>query len=146
MARPRTVSLAPEEMVKLGEEMIKFVSDPKNKVLHLSEWYTIEKGYTYNEWKTMHVAPEFFPYYEQALKKIAKKYLDGTVNPSIAQRWLRTYFGDLKENEDADMKAKAEIDKESKKEEASNALEGMAKVLDQVARTREELSLRKSTE
>lgn len=98
VGRPRTITLSKAQMIALGEEMIKWVK--KNQPLHLSEWYTIEKGYTYSEWKTMHVAPEFFPYYEQALKIVGKSYLNGNVNHSIAQRWQRVYFKDLREEED----------------------------------------------
>ena len=113
MARPRSVSLSPEEMIALGKEMVKFVNDHTDiqedkkkyeEILHLSEWYTIEKKFTYNEWKSFIQKEEFIPYYEQALKIIAKKYINGTINPSIAQRFLRIYFADLKlqENEDLD--------------------------------------------
>jgi predicted patatin/cPLA2 family phospholipase len=142
--RPRTTTLPPDDMIAFGEEMIKFVSDPKNKALSLSEFYTGVKGYTYKEWKIMYVAPEFAPYYEKALRIVGKKYLDGTVNASIAQRYLRRYDAELREQEDADMRIKADIDKDSKKEEASNALEGMARVLDQITKTREDLAQRKT--
>lgn len=102
IGRPRTVSLSPEEMIKLGEEMILWVK--KNDPLHLSEFYCIEKDYTDKEWETMHVAPEFFPYYEKALKIIGRKYLDknSNVRNGVAERWLRVYFKDLKKQEDSD--------------------------------------------
>ena len=140
--RPRTTTPPPSDMIALGEEMIEFVSNPKNKVLSLSEFYTGIKGYTYNDWKIMYVAPEFAPYYERALRIIGKRYLDGTVNPSIAQRYLRRYDAELREQEDADMKAKVELEKDAKKEESKTALEGMAKVFDQIQKAREELSNR----
>jgi hypothetical protein len=103
MARLRTVSLPPEEMINLGEEMIAWIKTHP-EILHLSEWYTIEKMITYNEWKTMIVKEEFFPYYELALKLVGKKYLDKTSNirDGISQRWQRVYFKDLKEQEDQD--------------------------------------------
>jgi hypothetical protein len=83
----------------------------KNDPLHLSCWYCIEKGYTEKEWDTMHVCPEFFPYYEQALKIIGVKYLDkrSNVRDSIAHRWHRVYFGDLRKTEDEKIKIDAEI-------------------------------------
>ena len=98
---PRTVSLPPDEMIELGKEMVKWVKT--HDVLHLSEWYTIEKGYTYNQWKTMHICQEFFPYYEQALKVVGRKYLDknSNIRDGISHRWLRVYFKDFKEEEDA---------------------------------------------
>lgn len=95
--RPRTTSLAPDEMEKLGKEMIQWIK--LHQPIHLSQWYTIEKEYTYNEWKSFIQVPEFLPYYEKALKLVGLKYLDGTVDKSIAQRFLRVYFKDLKEEE-----------------------------------------------
>lgn len=99
--RPRKISFSPEEMIKLGEEMVKWVEEHP-EVLHLSEWYTIEKMFTYNEWKTFIVKDEFFPYYEKALKMVGRKYLDknSNIKDGISQRWQRVYFKDLKEEED----------------------------------------------
>ena len=107
---PRTVSFSPKEMIALGEEMIDWVK--KNPaILHLSEWYTIEKRFTYNQWKTFIQCKEFFPYYEQALKIVGRKYLDksSNVRDSISHRWLRIYFGDLRQTEDEDAKFNAAL-------------------------------------
>ncbi len=71
--RPRTTSFSVEEMIELGEEMVEWVIKNK-KTLHLSEWYTIEKGFLYREWKTFIQREEFIPHYEKALKIIGKKY------------------------------------------------------------------------
>ena len=100
--RPRTVSLPPDEMIKLGEEMIQWIKE--NDPVHLCEFYCIEKGYTDDEWDTMHVCPEFFPYYVKALKIIGMKYLreDTGIEPRIKDRWLRHYFRDLRKQEDKD--------------------------------------------
>ena len=98
--RPRSVTPPPEEMIKLGEEMLEWIKI--NKPLHLSEWYSGEMFITSKVWDTMQVAPEFFPYYEKALRMIGKQYLDKTskVRDSISHRWLRVYFKDLKKEED----------------------------------------------
>lgn len=98
--RPREVSLSPEEMIELGKEMVEWVKI--NKPLHLSMWYTVEKMFTYNEWKQFKDKKEFHPYYEIALKLVGQQYLDkdSKINPSISQRWQRVYFKDLKEEED----------------------------------------------
>jgi hypothetical protein len=111
VGRPRTVSLPPAEMEVLGSEMVKWVS--QHQPLHLSEWYTIHRGYTYSEFKSMVDCPEFSPYYERALKIIAARYLNGDVHPSIAQRWLRVYFKDLREEEDSTKDADAARAKEN---------------------------------
>ena len=101
---PRTVSLSPDEMIKLGEEMLEWVKLNKDTILHLSEWYTIEKGYIYNQWKAFIQIKEFLPYYERCLKIVGKKYLekDNNVRDRISDRWQRIYFKDLKEQEDQD--------------------------------------------
>lgn len=118
--RPRKVSLPPKEMIALGKEMIEWVK--KNKPLHLSQWYCIEKGYTDSEWDTMHVCPEFFPYYEQALKMVGIQYLakDSNVSDSIKQRWQRVYFKDLRREEDEKtaFEAKTRADATMKEAEA----------------------------
>lgn len=110
---PRTVSFSEDEMVLLGQEMVEWclVNDP----LHLSQWYTIHKGYTYKEWKTFLHKEEFIPYYEKALKIVGIKYLNGEskkVKDGISQRWLRVYFKDLKEEEDEDLNSKVIREKE----------------------------------
>ena len=108
--RPRTVSLPPDEMILLGEEMILWVK--LNNPFHLSEWYTIEKMFTYKQWDTMSKLPEFLPYYEKAIKMVARNYLNGNVNASIAQRFLRIYFKDVKDQEDEDAKTASNLKKE----------------------------------
>jgi len=99
---PRTTSFEPEEMIALGEEMISWIEDHP-EILHLSEWYTIEKMFTYNQWKVMKDKPEFHPYYEKALKMVGRKYLDrdSNVREGASQRWQRVYFKDLREEEEA---------------------------------------------
>lgn len=98
---PRTVSFTEEEMITLGEEMLQWLKENPG-TLHLSEWYTINKRFTYNEWKSFIQKKEFIPYYEIALKIVGKLYLDKTSNvrDGISQRWQRVYFKDLKEEED----------------------------------------------
>ena len=125
MVRPRIVSLDEPQMIALGESMVEYVKKNKKTILHLCEWYTIEKGFTYNEWKNFIAKAEFFPYYEQALKIVGLKYVDksSNVRDSISQRWQRIYFGDLREGEDKD-----ENDKELRK---AAALRGEARAVEQ---------------
>lgn len=111
--RPRTTSFVPEEMIKLGEEMIEWVRE--NDPLHLSQWYTIEKGFIYEEWKSFIKRPEFIPYYQRALKMVGVKYLDGgskRIKDGISHRWQRVYFKDLKDQEDEDAKEEADRKKD----------------------------------
>lgn len=106
--RPRTVSLPKKEMIELGKEMVKWVEN--NNPMHLSEWYHIEKMYTYKQWDAMTQLPEFLPYYQQALAIVAKNYINGNIPPAIAQRFLRGYYKDLKYSEDDELQTK--LDKE----------------------------------
>lgn len=100
MARLRVICPTPDEMEKLGQEMVQWCQE--NDPIHLSQWYTIHKGFTYNEWKNFIQREEFIPYYEIALKIVGLKYLakDTNIEPSLKHRWARVYFKDLKEEED----------------------------------------------
>lgn len=131
---PRTVSFSEEEMIKLGQEMVKWVKE-NHSILHLSEWYTIEKMFTYNEWKTFIQRKEFVPYYEVALKIVGRKYLDkdSNVRDGISQRWQRTYFGDLKENEDQDKQDDIMRQKELSEAVESDVLKNTQAMNDQMA-------------
>jgi len=136
--RPRTVSFSHDEMIALGEEMVAFAIKNKKTILHLCEWYTIEKGFTYKEWKTFIQRPEFVPYYEQALKIVGLKYVDknSNVRDGISQRWQRVYFGDLKEQEDSDLDADAARKANALKSEAKAIEEERIKVLEEVQRNK----------
>ncbi len=138
MARPRSVSFSEDEMIKLGEEMVTYVKANKKTILHLCEWYTIEKGFTYNEWKTFIMKVEFLPYYEQALKIVGLKYVDknSNVRDGISQRWQRIYFGDLKECEDKDADANELRKASALKGEARAIEEERLKVIEEVQRNK----------
>ena len=123
---PRTVSPPKEDMIKLGKEMVAWVKANEPDVFHLSQWYTIEKMFTYNQWKGFLQFKEFLPYYEIALKIVGKKYIDGTVNPAIAQRWQRSYFKDLREEEDQDVQDKLDRELAHKKRVIEHEVETKA--------------------
>ena len=95
--RPRTVSYEPEEMIALGEEMIEYVLE--NDPLHINQFYDVEKMIHPKVWDTLIQAPEFYPYYRKAQAIISKHYLNGDINPNIAQRHQRVYFRDLLKSE-----------------------------------------------
>ena len=136
--RPRTTSFSEEEMIALGEEMVAFVKKNKKTILHLSEWYTIEKGFIYREWKTFIQKEEFLPYYEQALKLIGIKYVDksSNVRDGISNRWQRVYFDDLREKEDIDADANELRKASSLKGEARALEQERQKVLEEVQRNK----------
>lgn len=134
----RTVSFDEDEMIALGKEMVQYVTENHKTILHLSEWYTILKGFTYNQWKTFIQKKEFLPYYEQALKIVGLKYLDknSNVRDGISQRWQRVYFGDLKESEDEDADADAARKANALKSEAKAVEQERLKVLEEVQRNK----------
>lgn len=103
--RPRTTSFSPEEMIKLGEEMVAWVK--KNNPIHLSQWYTCEKHFIYKQWKSFIQREEFIPYYEEALRYTGIKYLNGTIDKGISNRFLAIYYQDLKEHEREEVEHKA---------------------------------------
>ncbi len=111
--RPRTLSKTPEEMIALGEEMVKWVEE--HKPLHLSYWYSIEKMILYDEWKAFQQISEFLPYYKKALCIVSKNYIDGTINSSIAHRFMNVYFKDVKEEEREAIMFKGQADFDFKK-------------------------------
>lgn len=139
--RPRSMSFSQEEMIELGKEMVEYVTENKKTILHLSQWYTIEKGFTYNEWKTFIQKEEFLPYYEQALKIVGMKYIDknSNVRDGISNRWQRIYFGDLREGEDIDADAEAARKASALKGEARAIEEEKQRVLDEIQREKREL-------
>ena len=65
---------------------------------------------------------EFRPYYEIAQVSLAEKWIDGTINQAIAQRYLRIYDPELKECEDIDSDDK-EIRKASALKSETRAIE-----------------------
>ena len=135
---PRSVSLAVKNMIALGEEMVTFVTKNKKTILHLCEWYTIEKGFTYNQWKTFIQRPEFIPYYEQALKIVGLKYIDknSNVRDSISHRWQRIYFADLKEGEDSDADSNVERRLKVLKSETQFQQEESKRIIDEISKNR----------
>ena len=136
--RPRTISFNEKEMIEMGKDMVAYCLKNKKTILHLCEYYTIEKGFTYNEWKTFIQKPEFLPYYEQALKIVGLKYVDknSNVRDGISQRWQRVYFGDLKEHEDSDADAEAARKASALKSETQAIEKEKFKVLGEVQRAK----------
>ncbi len=124
--RPRTTSLPPDEMILLGEEMIKWCSE--NKPLHLSQWWSIHKDISDSDWDAMRKIPEFLQYYAKAMRIVGMSYLDkdSKVDGRIKDRWQRVYFKDLRYQEDEDAKVASNL----KKEEAKVASEADSKKLD----------------
>ncbi len=108
--RPRTVCPEDDELITLGKELLAWChDDEENKKLHVSQWYSGEKLILESVWVRMVEKEVFRVYYETALRYLSIKYLDGTINPTIAGRFLRLYFGDLRKSDNELLKLKAEL-------------------------------------
>lgn len=104
--RPRTAVPEKEELIELGKDLVSWASEKKKGELRCRwcEWYAIRHFFIRIQWKLMIEKEEFKPYYENARAYLCNRWLDGTINSSIAHRYLRIYDPELRdaENEDAD--------------------------------------------
>jgi len=119
--RLRTTTPPDEELVKLGEELLKWATAdvPKKERpyrFRFAQWYSLKKGILDKEWDLMLQKPIFRGYYERARVALANRITDGTIKEGIAQRFMRTYCPEVKaeENETAkfksDLQSKADIE------------------------------------
>jgi hypothetical protein len=137
--RPRTSSPEKEELIELGKDLVEWASEKKKKDdpirVRFCDWYT-DRGFIRKQWEDFRDKPEFSWYYEKARSLMALRYVDGTVNQSIAHRYLRIYDPEMKDSEDSDLDA-AELRKaRSLKSEAKAIEEERLKVLDEVQRNK----------
>lgn len=108
--RPRTSSPSPEECIKLGEELVKWATEPTTEWRCLfQQWYSLEKGILRKDWKNLIETPEFSPYYEKAQSALAAKAVNGTMEKSFGQRYVRLYDRGLIEVENEQAKFDAEL-------------------------------------
>lgn len=103
--RPRTITPPPAELIKLGEDLVAWATDEseqakKEKRIRFCEWYSLKHGLLDKDWDNMLQKPEFLGYYKKAQTALAKRWLDGTICPSIAHRFIRIYCPELKKEED----------------------------------------------
>jgi hypothetical protein len=139
--RPRTSVPEKDELIKLGEDLFLWASTEKQGELRCRwcEWYAKRHFFIRAQWKHMIDKPEFRPYYERAQVYLAQKYLDGTINPSIAHRYLRIYDPELREQEDKDENDKELRKASALKGEARAVEEEKQKVLEEVNRNKRKL-------
>ncbi len=115
--RLRTTTPEDPELIKLGQELVKWATDEKTDELRcrFSQWYSLIKGITHNEWDLMLQKPVFRGYYEKAQTALAQKYVDGSVKDSIGHRFLRIYSPEVKHQENQDKEDDLERELEIKK-------------------------------
>lgn len=104
VGRPRTTSPDPEECIRLGEALVKWATEktPEDEPLRsrFCEWYTLpEISMIRKEWDLLLQKEEFRVYYERAQAALGRRLIDGTINPSIGQRFMWHYVPEAKEQE-----------------------------------------------
>ena len=105
-----------------------------NKPTHLSEWFSIEKMITWKEWNAMCELPEFLPYYEIALSLVAKNARDGTLDKSLAQRFLALYHRDLRKYDHEELKVASDLKKQENQTFAPEDLERIKNFMESISR------------
>jgi hypothetical protein len=103
--RPRTAIPEKAELIELGKALVRWASAKQKEGeplrVRFSDWYT-EEGFVRKQWEHMTEKPEFQWYHERARALLGLRYIDGTVNQSIAHRYLRMYDPELRDAEDKD--------------------------------------------
>lgn len=137
--RPRSAIPEKADLIKLGENLVEWASAKQKKGesirVRFCDWYT-EEGFVRKQWEHMREKTEFQWYYERARSLLALRYLDGTVNQSIAHRYLRMYDPEIRDEEDKDADV-AELRKASSLKGEARAIEQeRQKVLEEVQRNK----------
>jgi len=130
VGRPRTTTPPPEELIELGKDMVRWATEKTSELrFHLNQWYCLKLGISHADFELMKDKPEFHPYYEQARIAISKRYVDSSIAPPIAQRFIRHYFPEVKGDEDDTLRLKAELAKKEKELDAATDLLKMRECL-----------------
>lgn len=137
--RPRTAVPEAKELIELGKDLVAWASEKQEKGdplrARFCDWYT-DRGFIRTQWELFRYKSEFIWYYERARTILASRYIDGTVNPSIAHRYLRIYDPEVRDEEDKDADATELRKASSLKGEARAVEEERQKVLDEVQRNK----------
>ncbi len=137
--RPRSAIPEKNELIELGKKLVEWASEKQKKGEALRarfcDWYTAE-GFIRKQWELFRDKPEFSWYYERARTLLAVRYIDGTVNQSIAHRYLRMYDPEVRDEEDKDADANELRKASALKSEARANEEERQKVLDEVQRNK----------
>lgn len=140
--RPRTAIPQKEELIELGKDLVEWASAQHKKGepirVRFCNWYT-DRGFIRKQWEEFRDKPEFTWYYEKARSLMAIRYTDGTVNASIAHRYLRIYDPELRDSENLDLDADAARKASALKSETKAIEEEKLKVLEEVQRNKREL-------
>jgi len=113
MGTHRTTTPEDPELEKLGEELVKWATEESKELrFQLKQWWCLEKGLLKKQWDLMCEKPVFQAYYERAQTALSTRYVDGSINAPIANRFLRLYFPEIRKEEDEKAKYLANLNKE----------------------------------
>lgn len=97
--RLRTICPEDDELIELGKDLVRWATEETDEFrCRFCQWYS-PRGILDKVWKLMVIKEVFCPYYEEARQALSRRFLDGTVNPSIAHRFMRIYCPEVKEEE-----------------------------------------------
>ena len=136
--RPRTSIPEKEELIELGKDLLAWASTKVKGEMRCRwcEWYSGKHFFIRTQWKRMVDTEEFRPYYEAAQQYLAQRWLDGTVNQSLAHRYIRIYDPELRYEEDKDADANELRKASALKGEARAIEQERQKVLNEVQRSK----------
>jgi hypothetical protein len=98
--RPRTTCPPPEELIKLGKELVQWATEETDELrCRFPQFYSLKKGILASVWDLIIDKPEFSLYYEQARIALSRRFIDGSVNQSIAHRFLPIYIPEIRKME-----------------------------------------------
>lgn len=129
--RPRTTTPEYDEVLELGQDLVKWATEETEEPRTLwSAWYALKHGLIEQQWKLLKQREEFRPFYEIARASLAQKLHKGTLEKTLAHRYLGLYDRSLNEFEneekDKDIRRKKEAFDDS-----MNSLSDYKKWLDQ---------------
>ncbi len=112
--RPRTTSPSEEEVTKIGEALLEWVhkDDKKEPHLRFAQFYAEHMHILRKVWKEIIQLEQFRPYYEEAQSVLARRCINGTMEKSFGQRFIRLYDYELTQEENETAKYNADLRKE----------------------------------
>lgn len=147
--RPRTAIPEKEELIELGKDLVEWSSQGIDGCGELRcrycEWYT-SRGFVRKQWEHMREKPEFQWYYEKAQSNLARRYIDGSINSSIAHRYLRVYDPELKKQEDQDKDDDVKRQKDVAATSTATVELKLDKMTQEIAEARAALAQRRASE
>ncbi len=144
--RPRTAIPEKKELIELGKDLVEWsqkeFESAKDAPTRWCEWYT-DRGFVRKQWEHMREKTEFQWYYEKALSNISKRYSDGTINASIAHRYLRVYDHELRDQENQEKADDISREAEIQKGISADYDDKLMRIAEQLQNARESLKKRK---